>query len=93
MWLQDVDYAFPDDQVMFYKMHLQKNRIVGISGLDFIHLDVGGNSPGRSVKTSYAASRNKKKFGIGLFIRHKEMRLDVSAWYAHGNGICCELHL
>lgn len=62
LWLQDCDYAWPDDQVMFYKLHLQGKKIIGVGGLDFIHLDAGGNSAGRAVKTNYAIARNKEIF-------------------------------
>ena len=62
MWVQDTGYAFPDDQVMFYKWYLRGKRIIGIAGVDFEHLDAGGNSPGRAVKACYAMARNKQIF-------------------------------
>lgn len=61
-WLEYTEYALPDDQVMFYKFHLLGFKIVGVGGLDFTHLDAGGNSPGRLEKGSFAMSCNKTIF-------------------------------
>lgn len=55
MWLEQAKYSWGEDQIMFYKMHLQGKRIVGIAGLDFIHLDAGSKSPQRALNLAYAS--------------------------------------
>lgn len=55
MWLEKAKYSWGDDQIMYYKMHLQGKRIVGIAGLDFTHLDAGSKSPQRALNLAYAS--------------------------------------
>lgn len=61
-WLEYTEYALPDDQVMFYKFHLLGFKIIGVGGLDFIHLDASVNSASRSEKANFAMSCNKTIF-------------------------------
>ncbi|MCC8146685.1 MAG: hypothetical protein LIO93_09690 [Bacteroidales bacterium] len=62
LWLQDTGYALWDDQVQFYKLHLQGNRIVCVTDVYFAHLDAGKNNPDRNQVAAYANSRNKAIF-------------------------------
>ncbi len=84
MWLQDTGYAFPDDQVMFYKLHLRGKRIIGIAGLDFIHLDSGSSTPGRKQKFIYARSRNLRIFWHRfIYSRKRDFTGRLIALFSH----------
>lgn len=64
LWLDETPYAFPDDQVMFYKMYLNGLKILTSydSGID--HLDAGSSTGGvdRTCKVIYSEYRNKLIF-------------------------------
>lgn len=62
LWLENTAYPIPEDQVMFYKFCKLGYKIIGVSDLNFIHLDAGGNSPGRFLKVAYAMACNKTIF-------------------------------
>lgn len=62
LWLEQSQYPLPEDQVMFYKFHLLGFKILGVAPLNFVHLDAGKNSPGRSGLCSFALGCNKTIF-------------------------------
>lgn len=69
LWLDDTPYAFPDDRVMFYKMHLAGLKIITHYRSGFKHLDAKTaiNSQ-RASKLAYSVSRNEYIFSHLYFL-------------------------
>lgn len=62
LWLDDTPYALPDDQVMFYKMHLNDLKIGTSMDSGIIHLDAGTavqTSQDKEIKLLYSEVRNQ----------------------------------
>jgi glycosyltransferase involved in cell wall biosynthesis len=69
LWLDESPYAIPDDQVMFYKMHLNGLTILTQYHSGWLHLDAGtATSANRSQKIAYSTARNHVIF-YGLYIQ------------------------
>lgn len=64
LWLDETPYAFPDDQVMFYKMYLSGLKILTSYDSGIVHLDAGSSTGGvdRTCKVIYSEYRNKLIF-------------------------------
>lgn len=65
LWLDETFYALPEDQVMFYKMHLCGLKILTLFDSGIIHLDAGSTNQGNALKklnNLYSESRNKLIF-------------------------------
>lgn len=64
LWLDETPYAFPDDQVMFYKMYLNGLKIFTSYDSGIIHLDAGSstNNEDRTCKVIYSEYKNKLVF-------------------------------
>lgn len=64
LWLDETPYAFPDDQVMFYKMYLNGLKILTSYDSGIVHLDAGSStgSSDRTCKVIYSEYRNKLIF-------------------------------
>ena len=64
LWLDETPYAFPDDQVMFYKMYLSGLKILTSYDSGIIHLDAGSSTGNvdRTCKVIYSEYRNKLIF-------------------------------
>lgn len=64
LWLDEAPYAFPDDQVMFYKMYLNGLKILTSYDSGIVHLDAGSSTGGvdRTCKVIYSEYRNKLIF-------------------------------
>ncbi len=64
LWLDETPYAFPDDQVMFYKMYLSGLNILTSYDSEIIHLDAGSSTGNvdRTCKVIYSEYRNKLIF-------------------------------
>lgn len=64
LWLDYAPYAFPEDQVMFYKMYLNGLKILTSYDSGIIHLDAGSstNNEDRTCKVIYSEYRNKLIF-------------------------------
>lgn len=64
LWLDETPYAFPDDQVMFYKMYLNGLKILTSYDSGIIHLDAGSSTDNedRTCKVIYSEYRNKLVF-------------------------------
>ena len=43
-WLDNMPYALGEDQVMFYKMHLQGLKVVTLFHTNIVHQDASGNA-------------------------------------------------
>lgn len=63
-WLDETPYAFPDDQVMFYKMYQKGLKVLTSYDSGIIHLDAGSSAGGtdRTCKVIYSEYRNKLIF-------------------------------
>ena len=64
-WLDATPYALPEDQVMYYKMHLKGLKIATLFNCGFVHLDAGtsvAQSPERSMKILYSEVHNQILF-------------------------------
>lgn len=63
LWLDDAPYAFPEDKVMFYKMHLSGLKIITHFNSGFTHLDAASSlSDERLSKMYYSEARNNEIF-------------------------------
>lgn len=65
LWLDETPYALPDDQVMFYKMHLCGLKILTSFDSGIVHLDAGSTmqtSNEKTLKVIYSEFRNKTIF-------------------------------
>lgn len=65
LWLDEVFYALPEDQVMFYKMHLSGFKVLTSFDSGIIHLDAGSATAWSSDKTAslvYSKYRNRLLF-------------------------------
>lgn len=64
LWLDEAPYAFPDDQVMFYKMYLNGLKILTSYDSGIVHLDAGSSTGNvdRTCKVIYSEYRNKLIF-------------------------------
>jgi hypothetical protein len=65
LWLDETPYALPDDQVMFYKMHLCGLKVLTSFDSGIIHLDAGSTMQVTDEKISriiYSEYRNKTIF-------------------------------
>lgn len=82
MWLDKTPYALPDDQVMFYKMHLCGLRVLTSFDSGIVHLDAGSttaNSEDRLANLIYSEYRNKLIFWY-KFIYSYEKSLVKKMW-------------
>lgn len=64
LWLDEAPYAFPEDQVMYYKMYLNGLKILTSYDSEIVHLDAGSStgSVDRTCKVIYSEYRNKLIF-------------------------------
>lgn len=65
LWLDETPYALPDDQVMFYKMHLSGLKVSTMFNSGIIHLDAGTavkTSADRAEKMLYSEVKNQIVF-------------------------------
>lgn len=65
MWLEKTPYAFPEDQVMFYKMYRLGNKVLSTYDTGIIHMDASttvSNSEEKTLKIIYSEYRNKLIF-------------------------------
>lgn len=67
LWLDEAPYAYPEDRVMFYKMHLAKLKILTHYKSGFTHLDAKSSlNQDKYAKMMYSAGRNEIIFN-GLY--------------------------
>lgn len=84
LWLDKTPYAFPDDQIMFYKMHLYGLKILTSFNSGIIHLDAGTTMQGdneKFLKSVYSEYRNKTIFWYKFIYS-----LEKNYW-----GILCDI--
>lgn len=63
LWLDGSPYAFPEDQVMFYKMYMNGLKILTSYDSGILHLDAGTSTDeSRMLKVTYSEYRNKLIF-------------------------------
>lgn len=65
IWLDETPYALPDDQVMFFKMHLCGLKVLTSFDSGIVHLDAGSttaNTEDRIARLIYSEYRNKLIF-------------------------------
>ena len=65
LWLDDAPYALPEDQVMYYKMHLSGLKVLTSFDSGIVHLDAGSttaNTEDRIARLIYSEYRNKLIF-------------------------------
>lgn len=82
VWLDDAPYAFPEDQVMFYKMHLSGAKILTSYDSGIVHLDAGSSTQGseeKCLKVIYSEYRNKIIFWY-KFIYSQEKSTFARCW-------------
>jgi len=64
LWLDETPYAFPEDQVMYYKMYLNGLKILTSYDSEIVHLDAGSSTGNvdRTCKVIYSEYKNKLIF-------------------------------
>lgn len=78
LWLDDAPYAFPEDQVMFYKMYLSGKKILTSFDSGIQHLDAGsvmGYLPEKQLKLLYSEYRNKYIFWYKYLYSNQKSKL------------------
>lgn len=93
LWLDETPYALPDDQVMFYKMHLCGLKLLTSFDSGIIHLDAGSTiqySEEKVLKVIYSEYRNKTIFWY-KYIYGQEKNPLMEGWsllcYGYAIGI------
>lgn len=82
LWLDETPYALPDDQIMFYKMHLRGLKILTSFDSGIIHLDAGSTmqaSDEKVFKVIYSEFRNKTIFWY-KYLYSQEKNLWMKCW-------------
>lgn len=82
LWLDDAPYALPEDQVMFYKMHMCGLKILTSFDSGIIHLDAGSTmhaSDEKVLKVIYSEFRNKTIFWY-KYLYTQEKNLLMKGW-------------
>lgn len=82
LWLDDAPYALPEDQVMYYKMHLCGLKIITSFDSGIIHLDAGSTmqaSDEKVLKVIYSEFRNKTIFWY-KYLYSQEKNLWLKGW-------------
>ena len=75
LWLDEAPYALPEDQVMFYKMHLCELKVLTSFDSGIVHLDAGSttaNSEDRLANLIYSEYRNKLIFWYKFIYRYEK---------------------
>lgn len=74
LWLDEAPYAFPEDQVMYYKMHLSGLKILTSYDSGIVHLDAGSSTGNvdRTCKVIYSEYRNKLIFWYRLIYSNEK---------------------
>ena len=74
LWLDEAPYALPEDQVMYYKMHLCGLKVLTSFDSGIIHLDAGSTiqfSNDKILKVIYSEFRNKVIFWYKYIYRYE----------------------
>lgn len=82
LWLDETPYALPDDQVMFYKMHMCGLKILTSFDSGIVHLDAGSTmqtSDEKVLKVIYSEFRNKTIFWY-KYLYSQEKNLLMKGW-------------
>ena len=82
LWLDEAPYALPEDQVMFYKMHLCGLKILTSFDSGIVHLDAGSTmqaSDEKVLKVIYSEFRNKTIFWY-KYLYSQEKNLWMKGW-------------
>lgn len=82
LWLDETPYALPDDQVMFYKMHLNGLKVLTSFDSGIVHLDAGSTmqaSEEKVLRVIYSEFRNKTIFWH-RYIYSCEKNLLMKGW-------------
>lgn len=82
LWLDETPYALPEDQVMFYKMHLCGLKILTSFDSGIVHLDAGStmqSSNDKILKVIYSEYRNKIIFWYKYIYKH-ETNMFLKFW-------------
>lgn len=85
LWLDDVPYALPEDQIMYFKMYLLGMKILTTYDTGIVHLDAGStmsSQPERISKLIRSEYRNKIVFWHRFFFLQDSFL--VKLW-----DICC----
>lgn len=82
LWLDETPYALPDDQVMFYKMHLCGLKVLTSFDSGIVHLDAGStmqSNDEKILRVIYSEFRNKTIFWH-RYIYSNEKNLLMKSW-------------
>lgn len=76
LWIDNVGYALRDDTILIYKTFLNNNKIMGIQGIDIIHLDGGSSENNRNLKAAYANTYNQILFWKRFVYSNSKNKVD-----------------
>lgn len=91
LWLDKTPYALPEDQVMFYKMHLKGYKVATVFHTGIIHLDAGatvGNMPNRLEKVLYSEVKNQIIFWHKFIKPYNKGIMRIWAWMCIAHYVC-----
>lgn len=78
LWLEGAEYALPEDQVMFYKLFLQGNKLIYAPKIKLIHLDAGTSiTSDKKLKNIYASARNSLIFWHRFIFRTSKTKIGI----------------
>lgn len=82
LWLDEAPYALPEDQVMYYKMHLCGLKVLTSFDSGIVHMDAGSTmqtSDEKVLKVIYSEFRNKTIFWY-KYLYSQEKNLWMKGW-------------
>lgn len=92
LWLDEAPYAYPEDQVMFYKMYLNGLKLLISFDSGIVHLDAGSTMAGseeRMSKHIYSEYRNKTIFWRSFIYPNRSVKLLSLLAFGYMLGVQC----
>lgn len=92
LWLDEAPYAYPEDQVMFYKMYLNGLKLLTSFDSGILHLDAGSTMAGseeRMSKHIYSEYRNKTIFWRKFIYPNRSIKLLSLLAFGYMLGVQC----
>ncbi len=76
LWIDKVGYPLREDATLIYKSYLNKNKIMGVQGIDITHLDGGSSENSRNLKAAYANGYNQILFWKRFIYSNSKNKFD-----------------
>ena len=76
LWIDNVGYPLREDATLIYKAFLNNNKVIGVQGINIIHLDGGSNENNRNLKAAYANTYNQILFWNRFVYSNSKGKID-----------------